>query len=235
MTSKFSMRTRDQYERIAEHIHNITAKKSGNYMVFCPSYSFMGSVYESYLSLYGEDEAELLVQSEYMNEVEREDFLSRFKMSEIPDFSEFIDFDVEVEEGDKPETLIAFCVLGGIFSEGIDLKKDSLIGSIIVGTGLPLVCNERELIKDYFDRESNSGFDYAYRFPGMNKVLQAAGRVIRTAEDVGVVVLLDDRFTQSSYRKMFPEEWQNVQVADIKNMGKKIGGFWDRNCWKNLN
>ncbi|MCR5255370.1 MAG: ATP-dependent DNA helicase [Acetatifactor sp.] len=230
VTSKFSMRTRDQFERIAEHIHEITMAKAGNYMVFCPSYSFMGNVYESYVDLFGEDEAELLIQSEYMNEEEREDFLARFKTGEVPDFGSFINFDVEVEEEDQKTTLIAFCVLGGIFSEGIDLKKDSLIGSIIIGTGLPLVCNERELIKRYFDRERNVGFDYAYRFPGMNKVLQAAGRVIRTAEDVGVVVLLDDRFTQSSYRKMFPEEWQNVHVADLKNMGGKIRDFWGENC-----
>ena len=123
--------------------------------------------------------------------------------------------------------MIGFCVLGGIFSEGIDLKNDSLIGAIIVGTGLPQVCYEREILKDYFDEHGGNGFDYAYRYPGMNKVLQAAGRVIRTAEDIGIIALLDERFLQASYLRLFPREWSDFQVVSQDNVQKNIERFWD--------
>ena len=118
-------------------------------------------------------------------------------------------------------------MLGGIFSEGIDLKNDSLIGAVIVGTGLPQVCNEREILKNYFDGAGENGFDYAYRYPGMNKVLQAAGRVIRTAEDVGVVALLDERFLTRSYRQMFPKEWNEFETVTADRVAKRVERFWD--------
>ena len=117
--------------------------------------------------------------------------------------------------------------MGGIFSEGIDLKKDSLIGAIIVGTGIPQVCAEREILKQYFDREDGKGFDYAYRFPGMNKVLQSAGRVIRTAEDVGIVALLDERFENYSYKRLFPREWERCEKVTLETIGKRTERFWD--------
>ncbi len=94
---------------------------------------------------------------------------------------------LEAFQGEKEESLVAFCVMGGIFGEGIDLKREQLIGAIIVGTGLPQISNEREILKEYYDKKEGMGFDYAYRYPGRNKVLQAAGRVIRTAEDVGII------------------------------------------------
>jgi Rad3-related DNA helicase len=117
--------------------------------------------------------------------------------------------------------------MGGIFGEGIDLKNDGLIGAIIVGTGLPQVCNEREILKLYFDETDGCGFDYAYRYPGMNKVLQAAGRVIRTVDDVGIVALLDDRFLQRPYRKMFPREWEDFETVTLNTVGKRVAKFWD--------
>lgn len=117
--------------------------------------------------------------------------------------------------------------MGGIFGEGIDLKNDSLIGAIIVGTGLPQVCPEREILKDYFDAMGEDGFDFAYKYPGMNKVLQAAGRVIRTAEDAGVIALLDERFMQSGYRRMFPAEWQNITTVTIRDAGIRAADFWE--------
>ena len=132
---------------------------------------------------------------------------------------------------DKPadnRSLLGFCVLGGIFSEGIDLKKDRLIGAVIIGTGLPLVCNEREIIRQYFDKQSENGFDYAYQYPGMNKVLQAAGRVIRTVEDIGIVALLDERFLQRSYQRMFPREWKRYQVTTCNHAAFHVGEFWKR-------
>lgn len=149
-----------------------------------------------------------------MEEDEREAFLSRFALN---------DGSVGREAG----TLVGFCVLGGIFSEGIDLKNDSLIGAVIVGTGLPQVCNEREILKKYFDSQGDNGFDFAYRYPGMNKVLQAAGRVIRTVEDVGIVVLLDERFLTGSYLRMFPREWVEYERVSIEQIGKRVERFWD--------
>ena len=137
------------------------------------------------------------------------------------------DENVVSEDYETVNTLIGFCVMGGIFGEGIDLKNDSLIGAIIVGTGLPQVCPEREILKNHFDAMGEDGFDYAYKYPGMNKVLQAAGRVIRTAEDAGVIALLDERFMQTGYRKMFPAEWQHIKPVTIENAGIAATNFWE--------
>ena len=117
--------------------------------------------------------------------------------------------------------------MGGIFSEGIDLKNDSLIGAMIVGTGLPQVSQEKEILKGYFDRNGEDGFGYAYRYPGMNKVLQAAGRVIRTVEDVGIVALLDERFLQPSYRRLFPREWEQFETVTVNTVAKRVERFWN--------
>ena len=122
---------------------------------------------------------------------------------------------------------MGFCVMGGIFSEGIDLTGERLIGAAIVGTGLPQICTEREILKEYYEKAGKSGFDFAYRYPGMNKVLQAAGRVIRTAEDVGVVALLDERFLNWSYQKMFPREWDEFETVTVDRIAKRVERFWD--------
>ena len=125
--------------------------------------------------------------------------------------------------------MAAFCVLGGIFGEGIDLKEERLIGAIIVGTGLPQIGNEREILKEYFEEKNGEGFDYAYRYAGMNKVLQAAGRVIRTTEDRGVIALLDERFLESSYLRLFPREWEDYKVCGLKDVGVRMAEFWGEN------
>ena len=124
--------------------------------------------------------------------------------------------------------MIAFCVMGGIFGEGIDLKKEQLIGAIIVGTGLPQISNEREILMDYYEKRMGEGFDYAYRYPGMNKVLQAAGRVIRTIDDVGVIELLDERFYRVITGICSRKSGRNVWCVPLtalnhiwKNSGKK--------------
>ena len=133
----------------------------------------------------------------------------------------------EAFQGEKEESLVAFCVMGGIFGEGIDLKREQLIGAIIVGTGLPQISNEREILKEYYDKKEGMGFDYAYRYPGMNKVLQAAGRVIRTAEDVGIIELLDERFLQNDYQRLFPREWEQRSVCQLSNLEEKLAAFWE--------
>lgn len=225
VTSKYTRRGADEFDRIARYIYEIVSQRYGNYMVFFPSHAFLESVYDIFLKkYYKEGLMECIVQEDYMSEEKREKFLQRFEGNEACSLSEQISFEIEEEE---EGILIGFCVMGGIFSEGIDLKKDSLIGAVIVGTGIPQVCCERELLKNYFNEQGENGFDYAYRIPGMNKVLQSAGRVIRTAEDIGVIALLDERFLEYQYRRMFPREWQQYEQVTVRDVGKRVEKFWN--------
>ncbi len=216
VTSKYTRRSEMEYYKIAEHIHRIITGKPGNYMVFCPSYQLMEQIMETFQEYFLDDHMECIAQNSRMDEAQREEFLSLFEK------------DANLDDNDAFDTLIGFCVLGGIFSEGIDLKNDCLIGSIIVGTGLPQVCTEREIIMNYFEDTGKNGFDYAYRYPGMNKVLQAAGRVIRTKEDMGVIALLDERFLTSSYQQLFPREWKEYEVSDSKHGNRIVEDFWEK-------
>lgn len=240
VTSKYSRRTEAEYERIASYIYEIVKSRYGNYLVFFPSHAFLQQIYDIFMEHFAQrGEIECIVQEDNMDERAREEFLQRFAVPNnvLP---------IGKKEGDvvlgdavledavlscsdirEEKCLLGFCVLGGIFSEGIDLKNDCLIGAVIVGTGLPQVCNEREILKNYFDGAGENGFDYAYRYPGMNKVLQAAGRVIRTAEDVGVVALLDERFLTRSYRQMFPKEWNEFETVTADRVAKRVERFWD--------
>ena len=211
-TTKYTKRTKEGYERIAAYIHEVVKNRQGNYMVFFPSYAFMKKVYEIYENMFMDmTMEECIVQSENMNEEEREEFIGRFSE----------------EDGRSERMLIGFCIMGGIFGEGIDLKNDSLIGAIIVGTGLPQICFERDILMNYFNEAGNNGFDYAYRYPGMNKVLQAAGRVIRTVDDIGIVALIDDRFLENAYQKMFPREWEQYEVVEVGTVAKRVERFWN--------
>lgn len=224
VTSKYSNRGPEQYYNIARYIDSVIKAKSGNYLIFFPSHQFLDEVLYVYENEFLDTEnTELLVQHEEMSESSREAFLDRFSVGNDIDLSEVIHMDIDIVE-DK--NILGFCVMGGIFSEGIDLKYDSLIGVVVVGTGIPLVCNEREIIREFFENQGLDGFDYAYRFPGMNKVLQAAGRVIRTEEDTGVVALLDDRFMQSSYRALFPREWKGYKTVLTGTVKNEISAFW---------
>lgn len=226
VTSKYSRRSELEYFHIAAYIHEIVRMKQGNYLVFFPSHAFLRQVFERYISTFADDEnVECIRQEEYMDEESREEFLRRFERNTDFDLGQIIDMEIEVLED---TSLVGFCVMGGIFSEGIDLKEDRLIGAIIVGTGLPQVCIEREIVKGYFDEREESGFDYAYRYPGMNKVLQSAGRVIRTADDVGIIALLDDRFLQGTYQKMFPREWTEYKIVTRDEVAKEVEVFWDQ-------
>lgn len=224
VTSRYARRCEAEYYNIAAYLHAILQKRHGNYMAFFPSHSFLQAVYEVFCQHFETDEVECIVQEDYMDEAAREQFLARFSGNEACNLEEKIKMEIELEE---EKSLLGFCVMGGIFSEGIDLKNDDLIGAIIVGTGMPQVCNEREILMNYFNQAGEQGFDYAYRYPGMNKVLQAAGRVIRTAEDVGIVALLDDRFLSPAYQRMFPREWESFEVVTGSEVGKKVERFWD--------
>lgn len=208
VSTRYTRRSRSEYERIAGYINAVVTQKTGNYMVFFPSYKMMNDVADIYCEKYA-DETELMLQKNNMSEAEREEFLDRF--------SEKLD-----------RTLVAFGIMGGIFGEGIDLKNDRLIGAIVVGTGLPQISNERTILKDYYDAENGCGFDYAFRYPGINKVLQAAGRVIRTTEDTGVILLLDERFWQREYDLLYPREWSDRKPCNIANVGKLVADFWEQ-------
>ncbi|MCM1264278.1 MAG: ATP-dependent DNA helicase, partial [Butyrivibrio sp.] len=224
VTSKYTRRSMAEYYNIASYIYEAVKNRHGNYMIFFPSHAFLKNVFDIFMEHFADEQMECIVQEDYMNERSREEFLSRFTGNEDCDLSENIHIDIEI---DDEKILLGFCVMGGIFSEGIDLKNDSLIGAIIVGTGLPQVCIEREILKKYFGNWGENGFDYAYRYPGMNKVLQAAGRVIRTADDVGIVVLLDERFLQPSYQRLFPREWSNYEVVTTTQIAKRVEKFWN--------
>ena len=192
-------------EDIASYIANCVQAKKGNYMVFFPSYKYMELVFDEMKENY--PNINISIQESNMSEEEKEEFLSMF-------------------DEDNKETHVGFCVLGGHFSEGIDLTNDKLIGVIIVGVGMPQIGIERDIIKDHM-KDSNKGFDYAYVYPGMIKVLQAAGRCIRTDDDKGVILLLDNRYSQRRYQSLFPYEWYpNFRVRksdDVKTLCEK---FW---------
>lgn len=229
VSTKYTRRGPAEYEKIARYIRAAIRSKKGNYMVFFPSYKMMQDVYDVFVRVEREcdtrngvavsdepniaeesleESLTIIMQHSNMNEAEREEFLQAF----------------EQEDGG---TLVAFCVMGGIFGEGIDLKNDRLIGAVIVGTGLPQISNEREILKQYYDKQGLSGFDYAFRYPGINKVLQAAGRVIRTQEDRGIIVLLDERFLQSDYNALYPREWKNRIVGNVETVDAEICKFWE--------
>ncbi len=245
VTSKYTRRGEDEYRRLAKYIRRIVDCRYGNYMVFFPSHQFLRRVYEVFSEEeYDASYMDCIVQEGNMDESAREAFLARFSGTqgqqaegECAEADGREDASQCEEAGDGEDVfrceeaqdrcLIGFCVLGGLFGEGIDLKRDALIGVVIVGTGLPQVCAERTILKDYFDGDGGVGFDYAYRYPGMNKVLQAAGRVIRTAEDIGVVALLDYRFCYPEYRAMFPREWENMEQVRLDTIGRRIERFWD--------
>lgn len=208
VTSRYTRRNEGEYAKIVDYIEKIAGARRGNYLVFFPSYKYMEAVY-GVLQQRGFGELQVLLQSRDMPEQEREEFLESFERG-----------------GDK--TLVGFCVMGGVFSEGIDLKRDSLIGAVIVGTGLPSLNTEGQLLRKYYDEKENCGYEYAYVYPGMNKVLQAAGRVIRTDEDRGVIALLDDRFLTPQYLSLFPAEWSDYSVVTGKSVGQEVLDFWNK-------
>ena len=204
VSTKYTRRNETEYQKICDYICTFTSARKGNYMVFFPSYQMLNQV----AVLAGDMLEGLVVQKNNMTEIEKEAFLQ--------------DFTTEPEQN-----RIGFCVMGGIFSEGIDLKNDRLIGVVIVGTGLPMICHERELFRDYYDEKKGRGFDYAYLYQGMNKVLQSSGRVIRTMEDKGAILLLDERFRQNQYTKLFPKEWFPNITVDQETMKIELEQFWN--------
>ena len=206
-----SVRYEDRKKNTARYAAAIAAAVSarlGNYMVYFPSYDMLEGVAASFAQKY--PQIKMIVQKKNMTSKEKEEFLDSFK-------------------DDNDEYRIGFCVLGGSFSEGVDLPGSRLIGAVIFGVGLPGISNEKNIIRDYFDVQNGCGYDYAYTFPGMNNVMQAAGRVIRRYEDRGVVVLVDDRYASDKYTKLFPNHWSEVQYAgNARSLAEIIKRFWDK-------
>lgn len=218
VSSRYTRRGEAEYRRIAEYLRLAVRERCGNYMAFFPSYRMMSDVFaiferECRPLLEAEFEVKTVVQTPGMDEREREEFLETFAAK-------------RGQDGGTGEILLGFCVMGGVFAEGIDLDGERLIGAVVVGTGLPQVGPERELLRKFYDQKGENGFDYAYRFPGMNKVLQSAGRVIRTAQDRGVILLLDERFLKREYLELFPREWSDYRICTGKSVAREISAFW---------
>ena len=200
VSARFSRRGPELYAHIAAYLIALVRERPGNYLTFLPSYAMLEEVAKALTPLV---DGSIVVVRQYpgMREGERERFVSQFR-----------------ETHDADTSLIGLCVLGGIFGESIDLPGETLVGVVVVGTGMPRASAEREVIRAYFDAKASKGFAYAYTYPGLNKVLQAAGRLIRTEDDRGVILLLDDRFLDNELQEAFPKEWKNVRDCTLKTM-----------------
>jgi len=199
------------YGPVAERIYEMAAAKPGNYFAFFPSYAYLSAVYEVFTAKYPQIQAK--IQTQDMSEEERDAFLE--------------DFGEKNKRLETGTSFVAFAVMGGVFSEGIDLKGERLIGAAVVGVGLPLISPERDVLSEYYQNAGGTGFSYAYLYPGMNKVLQAAGRVIRSETDRGVLLLLDERFLREDYQGLFPWEWGHFgTVWKSGDVGERLREFW---------
>ena len=197
---------RYSYDEVAHSIAVTIQEKRGNYIAYFPSYQYLEEVSERFRAI--AKNTRVMIQRRQMSEIEREEFLSVFA-------------------DDNVDTVVGFAVMGGIFGEGIDLVGERLVGAIVVGVGLPQICLERDLIRRYFDDQNESGFAYAYTFPGMNRVLQASGRVIRSEQDRGLIMLIDRRFGQEQYRELFPAHWTNPKFTrGSDQISQQTSMFW---------
>lgn len=207
ISTKYAQRSQS-LPAVCEMLHAMVQAKQGNYIAYFPSYSYMQTAYEHFIATH--PHIPTLLQTSGMSELQREDFLQSFTTA-------------------NTQSLLGFCVLGGIFSEGVDLAGDSLIGCAIVGVGLPQIGPEPDALRAYYNQKNGCGFEFAYQFPGMNKVLQAAGRVIRSEQDKGVVLLIDSRFTTSRYQSLFPPHWQHWQQTNAARLPNQLAAFWQNN------
>lgn len=201
---KATYRYRESYlTMLSDYLKKVTSYRQGHYLIFFPSYQYLNLAYTHFHQTY----PDLLIEKQEQNlsEQERDLFLERFKQN-------------------THQTTLFFCVLGGLFSEGLDFKGDQVIGVVIVSVGLPQLSLERDLIKTHFDHE-NKGYEYAYVYPGFNKVLQAAGRLIRHENDRGIILLLDERYQKSSYTQLFPVEWSNARLTSLQTIEQQVTNF----------
>lgn len=213
---KVSTRYQDRENSVVESAHILKAvvdSKIGNYMAFFPSYKLMQETAKAFRQI--DQNTRCIIQRSDMLESDRREFLKQFELRQ------------------NDQSMLAFAVMGGIFGEGIDLVGEKLIGAVIIGVGLARLNSETNLIAQYYQETRDAGFDYAYVFPGMNKVLQAAGRVIRTENDRGAVILVDDRFATPQYTRLFPSHWHDMRlIGDIRSLSIGLKRFWDQNTDK---
>lgn len=194
----------NSYEDICEYIYHTMRAKEGNYMILFPSYEYMEKVYDIFVQKH--PEVKTAKQSKSMTELERKEYIDQF---------------------DLGENIVAFAVLGGLFSESIDLRGDRLIGVVVISVGLPKIGEERNLLKEYYDEINGKGYLYAYMYPGFNKVMQGVGRVIRSEKDRGVILLIDTRFAQNSYKNLFPKHWSTSKIVkSVEELDERLGEFW---------
>jgi len=197
----------DTAEMIADIIFKTVSAKMGNYIIYFPSYNYLSQIFSVFNRAH--PEINTLVQSKNMSEWEKDNYINAF-------------------EPEPKKTLVGFCVLGGVFAEGIDLIGKRLIGTVIVGVGLPRVSLERDLLARYYGEGESDGYLYSYVYPGMTRILQAVGRVIRTDTDSGVAILLDDRFAEPRYKMLFPEHWRHAKFCEhTRTLQKLLDRFWD--------
>ncbi|MHB1453650.1 MAG: ATP-dependent DNA helicase [Saccharofermentanales bacterium] len=198
---------------VAEMIYSAISVRNGNYLVFCPSFEYQRLIYRVFTDMVDSRRHDArrpvrtIVQKRVMNESERSAFLDSFVHNRI-------------------DTLVGFAVLGGVFGEGIDLTGESLSGVVLIGVGLPAKSFEQDILMDYFNNAMGNGFDYAYKFPGFNKILQAAGRVIRTETDRGFILLIDERYGRDDYKMLFPDEWKPLPIDTAKDLKKELMEFF---------
>jgi Rad3-related DNA helicase len=209
LSMKYTLRD-SNIDKICEYIHTVVSNKTGNYIVFFPSYAFLNKVSEVYYSLYEdkkEEQAQLYIKNTAsLQESEQLEILDKFY---------------------NERNIVLFTVVGGVFSEGINLPNDMLIGTIVIGTGIPQISFERNLIRDFFDKKYRCGYDFAYKYPGFNKILQSVGRVIRTEEDRGFALLMDSRLLQNTYLELFPNHWKHYkQVHNSEQLNSILDEFW---------
>ena len=208
ISTRYRQRSETVFQ-VASSIDAAVSVKIGNYLVFLSSFEYLRQVHAAFMEIRrkkGGQEILVQMQTGSMSEANRKKYLDMFSRY-------------------GKQTLVSFAVLGGVFGEGIDLAGDRLSGVVIVGTGLPLFCPEREIMKEYYQNTMDGGFEYAYMYPGFNKVQQAAGRVIRSEEDRGFVVLVDDRYVRPEYRELLPEEWNALYVNSAEELSDQIGRF----------
>ena len=208
VSTKYSDRE-NNYGKIAEGIARITELKAGNYFVFFPSFEFLKRVAQ----LLKTPDFEVLQQTRDMKRAEVSSYIDALKIANHP-------------------TLI-LAVQGGVFAEGVDYPGEMLIGAIIVGPALPSFDFDRELLRAYYGKKhgEENGFDYAYTYPAMAKVVQSAGRVIRSQEDRGLIVLMDRRFVHGNYVKSMPADWvgDDPHAKVSKSLLNDIREFWAAN------
>ena len=197
----------ETYRVVAQYIENFVSHKTGNYLIYAPSHAYLAELVEV---LNIPIECDVFIQNREMDDLDKEKFLENFVLN-------------------PTKTTIGIVVVGGVFGEGIDLVDDRLIGVAVIGVGLPQICFERDLIRDYFNKRGQQGYEYAYVNPGMNRVMQAVGRVIRSEKDRGMALLIDDRFLNSRYRDLFKHEWSHYDVViSPDDMAESISSFWKK-------